>query len=31
MLTAEENDLPCRVEDDAPMGQTMRRYCQVQT
>ena len=26
MLTAEENDLLCRVEGDAPMGQMMRRY-----
>ncbi|MBI3436915.1 MAG: Rieske 2Fe-2S domain-containing protein [Proteobacteria bacterium] len=26
MLTAEENDLLCRVEDDAPMGQIMRRH-----
>jgi phthalate 4,5-dioxygenase oxygenase subunit len=26
MLTAEENDLLCRVEGDAPMGQLMRRY-----
>jgi phthalate 4,5-dioxygenase len=26
MLTAEENDLLCRVEDDAPMGQLMRRH-----
>jgi phthalate 4,5-dioxygenase oxygenase subunit len=31
MLTAEENDLLCRVEGDAPMGQMMRRYYQVQT
>jgi phthalate 4,5-dioxygenase oxygenase subunit len=26
MLTAEENDLLCRVEDDAPMGRVMRRH-----
>ena len=26
MLTAEENDLLCRVEGDAPMGQFMRRH-----
>ena len=26
MLSAEENDLLCRVEGDAPMGQMMRRY-----
>jgi phthalate 4,5-dioxygenase len=26
MLTAEENELLCRVEGDAPMGQMMRRY-----
>lgn len=26
MLTAEENDLLCRVESDAPMGQIMRRH-----
>ena len=26
MLTQEENDLLCRVEGDAPMGQMMRRY-----
>ena len=26
MMTAEENDLLCRVEDDAPMGQIMRRH-----
>ncbi len=26
MLTPEENDLLCRVEGDAPMGQMMRRY-----
>ncbi len=26
MLTHEENDLLCRVEGDAPMGQMMRRY-----
>ena len=26
MLTAEENDLLCRVEGDAPMGQIMRRH-----
>jgi phthalate 4,5-dioxygenase oxygenase subunit len=26
MLTAEENDLLCRVEGDAPMGQLMRRH-----
>jgi phthalate 4,5-dioxygenase oxygenase subunit len=26
MLTAQENDLLCRVEGDAPMGQLMRRY-----
>jgi phthalate 4,5-dioxygenase oxygenase subunit len=26
MLTAEENDLLCRVEDDAPMGRIMRRH-----
>src|SRR5918997_2836950 len=26
MLTREENDLLCRVEGDAPMGQMMRRY-----
>ena len=26
MLTAQENDLLCRVEGDAPMGQMMRRY-----
>ena len=26
MLTAEENDLLCRVEGDAPMGQMMRRH-----
>ena len=25
MLTAEENDLLCRVEGDAPMGQMMRK------
>ena len=26
MMTAEENDLLCRVEDNAPMGQIMRRH-----
>ena len=26
MLNREENDLLCRVEGDAPMGQMMRRY-----
>jgi phthalate 4,5-dioxygenase oxygenase subunit len=26
MLTAEENDLLCRIEGDAPMGRMMRRY-----
>ena len=26
MLTPDENDLLCRVEGDAPMGQMMRRY-----
>jgi len=26
MLTAQENDLLCRVEDEAPMGQMMRRH-----
>ena len=26
MLTAEENELLCRVEGDAPMGQIMRRH-----
>ena len=26
MLTKEENDLLCRVEGDAPMGQIMRRH-----
>lgn len=26
MLTSEENELLCRVEDDAPMGQLMRRH-----
>jgi hypothetical protein len=26
MLTDQENDLLCRVEGDAPMGQMMRRY-----
>src|SRR6476661_602555 len=26
MLTAEENDLLCRVTGDAPMGRMMRRY-----
>jgi len=26
MMTAEENDLLCRVEGDAPMGKMMRRY-----
>ena len=26
MLTPEENDLLCRVEGDAPMGQLMRRH-----
>src|SRR5580698_8817628 len=26
MLTREENDLLCRVEGDAPMGQMLRRY-----
>ena len=26
MLTSEENDLLCRVENDAPMGQLMRRH-----
>ena len=26
MLTQEENELLCRVEGDAPMGQMMRRY-----
>jgi phthalate 4,5-dioxygenase oxygenase subunit len=26
MLTAEENDLLCRIEGDAPMGQLMRRH-----
>src|SRR5262252_4727103 len=26
MITAEENDLLCRVEGDAPMGQIMRRH-----
>jgi phthalate 4,5-dioxygenase oxygenase subunit len=31
MLTAEENELLCRIEGDAPMGQMMRRHCQVQT
>jgi hypothetical protein len=28
MLTAEENDLLCRVEGQAPMGQLMRRHWQ---
>ncbi|UUX95302.1 Rieske 2Fe-2S domain-containing protein [Aquabacterium sp. J223] len=28
MLTSEENDLLCRVEGDAPMGQLMRRHWQ---
>jgi len=31
MVTAEENELLCRVEGDAPMGQMMRRHYQVQT
>ncbi len=26
MLTQEENELLCRVEDNAPMGQLMRRH-----
>ena len=26
MLTQQENELLCRVEGDAPMGQMMRRY-----
>jgi phthalate 4,5-dioxygenase oxygenase subunit len=26
MMTAEENDLLCRVEGEAPMGQIMRRH-----
>ena len=26
MITSEENDLLCRVEGDAPMGQLMRRH-----
>lgn len=26
ILTAEENDLLCRVEGDAPMGQIMKRH-----
>ena len=26
MMTPEENDLLCRVESDAPMGQIMRRH-----
>jgi len=26
MLSAEDNDLLCRVEGDAPMGQIMRRH-----
>ena len=26
MLTSEDNDLLCRVEGDAPMGQIMRRH-----
>ena len=26
MLTTEENDLLCRVEDEAPMGALMRRH-----
>ena len=26
MMTPEENDLLCRVEGDAPMGQIMRRH-----
>ena len=26
MLTQEENDLLCRVEGDAPMGEIMRRH-----
>ena len=26
MLTTQENDLLCRVEGDAPMGQLMRRH-----
>ena len=26
MLTAEENDLLCRVEGDAPMGKLMRQH-----
>ena len=26
MLTAEENDILCRVEGNAPMGQLMRRH-----
>ena len=26
MLTKEENELMCRVEGDAPMGQVMRRH-----
>jgi phthalate 4,5-dioxygenase oxygenase subunit len=30
MLTAEENELLCRVEGDAPMGQMMRRHYRVQ-
>ncbi|MDB5794972.1 MAG: MarR family transcriptional regulator, partial [Noviherbaspirillum sp.] len=28
MLTKEENELLCRVEGDAPMGQLMRRHWQ---
>jgi phthalate 4,5-dioxygenase oxygenase subunit len=28
MMTAEDNDLLCRVEGDAPMGQLMRRHWQ---
>jgi phthalate 4,5-dioxygenase len=31
MLAAEENELLCRVEGDAPIGQRMRRHYQVQT
>jgi len=26
MMTAEDNDLLCRVEGDAPMGRIMRRH-----
>ena len=31
MLTAEEIELLCQVESDAPMGQMMRRHYQLQS